>query len=392
MSFGQQPLANALVAPGETGNEAFYEMAPAVCPSCSLFQLVEQPAAENMFNARYPFFTGMSSHMTQHFTALAEDRIAANPSLREDGFVVEIGSNDGTLMSAFARAGIRHLGIEPSESVAKVAQGNGIDTRIGFFDSETAQAVRREHGPADIIIGTNVIAHIGAINEVGTGVAALLKEDGQFVIEAVYLGDMLRNTAFDQLYDEHVFTFSATAVTNVFGRHGLALVDVAPQGVHGGTMRYTLAPAGSREPADAVAALLAEEQTLGLADPATYDGFRQRCESIRDDLAALVRELAAKSGPIVGYGATAKSATVLTYCGLGPDDIAWIQDSTPAKQGMLSPGAHIPIVAPEKFAAEAPDYAVLFAWNHRAEIESRETVWRGKGGKWILYVPEVGIA
>ena len=392
MSFGQQPLANALLSPTNLHeNQPTYELAPAMCSACGLFQLLEQPTATSMFTEQYPFFTSSSKFMSNHFKALAQDLLKTHHTLNEKGFIIDIGSNDGTLLKTFAKTAVNHLGVEPSKSVAEMAKRNGINTDVSFFNSETASLIRKKYGPADIILGTNVIAHIATINDIALGVASLLKENGVFIIEAVYLGDVILNTAFDQLYDEHVFTFSATAVANVFRKHGLELVNVEPQTVHGGSMRYTLAPSGSREPSGAVDILLNEEARIGLTKPGTYVLFRERCETIRRDLPLLVREIAALGRKIVGYGATAKSVTVLNYCGLGRNDISWIQDSTKTKQGMLSPKTLIPIVSPEYFREVAPDYAILFAWNHKDEIEIREQKWRKDGGKWVFYLPEVTI-
>ena len=392
MSFGEQPLANALIAPeGASEHQLTYELAPTICSACGLFQLLEQPIATSIFTRKYPFFTSTSTYMSSHFSHLGRDLIENYPTLKDRGFVVEIGSNDGTLLQSFAKAGINHLGFEPSESVANVAKKNGINTNISFFNSETASLTRQKYGPADIILGANVIGHIAEINDIGSGVASLLKDDGIFLIEAVYLGDMLLNTAFDQLYDEHVFTFSGTAVANAFRRHGLELINVERQSVHGGSMRYTLAPLGSHACTSAVKTLLDEEEIRGLNNSATYVTFRQRCEAIPRDLPLLLNQISDMGHKIVAYGATAKSATVLNYCGLGTHDIAWIQDSTEAKQGMLTPRTLVPIVPPEHFRKISPEYAILFAWNHRDEIEIREREWRKKGGKWILYIPKVTV-
>ena len=392
MSFGQQPISQALREPDTTTPEYLFELAPALCAACGLVQIVDHPAPAQMFNADYPFFSSSSRFMTLHFATFAADLIAARPALADDGLVVEIGSNDGTLLGNFARAGVRHLGVEPSAGIAAVARANGVATRIDFFDAASAANIRAEHGPADLIVATNAIAHIGALDEVAAGVAALLATDGLFVFEAVYLGDVVRNTAFDQIYDEHIFTFSALAVANAYARHGLELIDTAPQPVHGGSMRYTLAPTGHRAADPRVAATIAADQHDGLADPATYTAFAARCAAVRDALAGLVGGLVADGHTVVGYGATAKSATLLNYCQFSPTTLAYIQDSTPEKHGKLTPGTHIPIRPPAEFRADAPDYALLLAWNHRAEIEAKEAAWRAGGGKWVLYVPEVGTA
>ena len=383
MSLGRQPLANALVMPGGAAEETFYDLRPAACPACGLFQIVELPAPERAFNADYPFFSGGSRVMTDHFRALATEIRRMVPDL---DLIVEIGSNDGTLLRNFAGAGIRHLGIEPA-----VARAPGVETLEAFFTTETARRIRASKGPADVIVATNVIAHIPDIGDLGRAVGTLLKDDGLFVFEAVYLGDMIATTAFDQLYNEHVFTFSATAVRNVFARHGLDLIDVSPQATQGGSMRYTLAPTGTRPIFESVAATIAGEDSQGLNRPETYRKFGQRCQATREQLVGLIADLRAQGKRIAGYGATGKSATLLNYCRLSPAEIEYIADSTPVKVGKMTPGTRIPIRSPARFAADPPDVALLLAWNHRAEIEAKERAFRDGGGKWIIHVPHVAI-
>ena len=392
MSFGQQPLANALQQPDrQTPAERFYELAPAVCSNCQLFQLVDQPPPETMFTERYPFLTSSSRSMTKHFEEFALDLITNLPDLENTGFVVEIGSNDGTLLKPFAASKIKHLGIEPSPNVADVAVKRDLNTKVAFFGSDTASEIYDEYGPANLIVAANVIGHIPDILDVGKGIAKLLSRDGQFVFEAVYLPDVLRNVAFDQLYDEHVFTFSATAVLNVFKQHDLELVKLEHQHVHGGSMRFYLGHKGCHPVHHSVPQILQTEKNQGLDSFETYHSFKLATEEIRHQLTSKIVQLNNLGASVIGYGATAKSTTILNYCDLGPNHIKWIQDSTEEKQGLLSPGSHIPIVSQEIFQQYNPDYAVLFAWNHRAEIEEKEQRWRANGGKWITYVPRVNI-
>ena len=185
MSFGQQPMANALVAPTRAhADQLTYELAPAICSVCGLFQLLEQPAATSMFTEQYPFFTGSSQFMANHFETFAQDLIENHHTLNNRGFIIDIGSNDGTLLRTFSKNAVNHLGVEPSKRVAELAKKNGVNTHVSFFNSETASLIREKHGPADIILGTNVIAHIATINDVALGVASLLKETGVFLNSA----------------------------------------------------------------------------------------------------------------------------------------------------------------------------------------------------------------
>jgi methylation protein EvaC len=305
--------------------------------------------------------------------------------------VVELGSNDGIMLRHFKAAKIRHLGIEPSKNVADVARSQGINTLSEFFNPALAERIIAEHGHADAVACANVMCHIPDINGVASGMARLLKPDGVLMFEDPYLGDMIAKTSYDQIYDEHVFIFSATSISNAFRRHGLELIDVLPQPTHGGSMRYVLAPRGSHPISPNVPALIEKEKSLGLHQAKTCEQFKRNCEKSREELVGLLKKLKSEGGRVVGYGATSKSTTVLNYCGIGPDLIEFISDTTPIKQGKLTPGSHIPVKPYESFSENPPGYALLFAWNHANEIFAKEENFRANGGKWITFVPRVGL-
>lgn len=392
MTFGRMPIANGFLVPDQFAQEHFFELATAFCPTCGMFQLVEQPAAEMMFHDNYAFFSGTSRYMQAHFQRFAEQVIGTVLAGRNDPFVVELGSNDGIMLRNFAAKTIRHLGCEPSENVAAAARSQGVNTLCAFFGKATAEKIRAENGPADAILAANVMCHIPDLHSVAEGFKALIKPDGVVIFEDPYLGDMIEKTSYDQIYDEHVFIFSATSVKNAFARHGLDLVNVEAQITHGGSMRYTLAPTGSRPVAPVVTELLAKEQAQGLDQTATYERFRVNCETTKRELIALLTRLKAEGKQVVGYGATSKSTTALNYTDIGPDLIEFILDTTPIKQGKLTPGAHIPVKPYEAFTAAYHDHALLFARSHKAEIMEKEDAFKAAGGKWIGYVPQVGVA
>lgn len=391
MSFGKMPIANGFLTADQLASEYFFELAPAFCSHCGTFQLIEQPAPEKMFHASYAFFSSTSRHMQAHFKEFADMVMRRIFSGRNDPLVVELGSNDGIMLRHFKEAGYRHLGIEPSENVAEVARSQGILTLSDFFSLELANRLVVEHGHADAVLAANVMCHIPNINAVAAGIARLLKPDGVLLFEDPYLGDMIVKTSYDQIYDEHVFIFSATSVSWAFGQHELELIDVMPQVTHGGSMRYLLAKKGSHPVSQNVHALLEKERAQGLHKAETYDQFKRNCEASRKALRDLLESLRHEGKRVVGYGATSKSTTVTNYCGLGPEQIEFISDTTPIKQGKLTPGSHIPVKPYEAFAQNPPDYALLFAWNHAAEIFEKERGFRARGGKWIFFVPKVEI-
>ncbi len=390
IDFGSMPLGNGFLLPEQTVDEYRYPMRVGFCPHCGMVQLLEQPDRERMFHDNYAFFSGTSRYMAQHFKLFA-DHVMNDFLPADDPFVVEMGSNDGIMLQNFQAAGIRHLGVEPSKNVAQVAIDKGIATVTEFFGAELARRIVAEHGQADAFLAANVMCHIPYIHSIAEGIAILLKPSGVVLFEDPYLGDVIEKTSYDQIYDEHTFLFSVTAVSNLFERYGMEVIDVEPQTTHGGSMRYVIGHRGARPVSPNVAAQRAKERELGLDRPETFDRFRRNCEESRDRLVGLLRELKSRGKRVVGYGATSKSTTITNYCGITPDLVEFISDTTPIKQGKVSPGAHIPVRPYAEFVGNYPDYALLFAWNHSREIMEKEEAFRKSGGKWIVYVPEVAI-
>jgi len=390
MSFGKMPIANGFLTPEQYNSEHFFELKVGFCPESKMVQLTELVEQERMFHENYAFFSSTSTRMVQHFKAFsdyARQRFAGS----RDPFVVEIGSNDGILLQNFAQAGIRHLGIEPSANVAEVARSKGINTISKFFDEKLAEEIISEHGQADAFMGANVMCHIPYMHSVVAGIKLLLKPKGVLIFEDPYLGDIIQKTSYDQIYDEHAFYFSVASVGYVMEKHGLEIIDVLPQNVHGGSMRYVISHTGAHPVSANVAGQLAKEDALGLRKIETYRTFKKNVERSRDKLMTLLRDLKKQEKRVAAYGATSKSTTVTNYCGITPDLVEYISDTTPIKQGKFSPGAHIPVKAYQEFASRPPEYALLFAWNHGEEIMAKETEFRAKGGKFILYVPDVQV-
>ena len=388
LSFGKMPLADAFLDEHEIADEFFFDLAVGLCEPCGMVQLCERVPDARMFHDRYAYYSSTSAGMKLHFTALAED-VRRRALSDANAFVVEIGCNDGILLEAFATAGIRHLGVDPAGNVLAEAARKELTVRRAFFTASAASDIKAEHGPADAIVAANVICHVADIHSLFAGVCSLLKPSGLLIFEDPYVGAILDQSAVDQIYDEHVFYFSLTSVCRVAEMHDLDVVDVSPQAVHGGELRYVLGLRGTHPRADSVAEWLERERAAGVSSPARYRRFAARAATIRDELTRLIARIGSDGHRIAGYGATAKSSTILNYCVLGSEQIEYIADVTPGKQGKLTPGAHIPVRPPEFFRSHYPDYAVLFAWNHEREILEKETAFETAGGRWITYVPGV---
>ena len=390
ISFGKMPLGNGFLLPSQYDQEYFFDMDVGFCSRCGMVQLLAQPDRDRMFHENYAFFSGTSAYMAKHFNEFA-DRVIRDHLTGNDPLVVEMGSNDGILLKHFARAGIRHVGLEPSKNVAQVAIGGGVNTITDFFDKKLAERLVAEYGQADAFLAANVMCHIPYLHSIVEGIKILTKPTGIVMFEDPYLGDVIEKTSYDQIYDEHTFLFSVSSIGYLFGLYDMEIVDIEPQATHGGSMRYIIAHKGKRPVSEAVRAQRTREEAIGLGRTETYEQFRRNCESSRERLVGLLGRLKREGNRIVGYGATSKSTTVINYCGITPDLIEFISDTTPIKQGKYTPGAHIPVRPYQDFGRAYPDYALLFAWNHSEEIMAKEGKFRQAGGKWITFVPRVEV-
>jgi len=388
LDLGLHPLGNGFIAPSDTRDEFFYPLSVGFSEESKLVQLVDQPSPEQMFHSEYPFFSGTSVGMRQHFKQFAYS-ILSSKFLSENPLIVEIGCNDGILLSHFASRNLRHIGIEPADNVAALAREQGVNVLKDFFCEDTAEVILSSHGSADVIMAANVLCHIARLNDVIRGFKRLLKPNGVVVFEDPYLGDVVRKTSYDQIYDEHVFLFSAHSVVYAFGLADLQLIDVAPQPTHGGSMRYVLSHKGSYEPSDSVPRLLEEESRLGIDQLETFIRFQTKIEESKQALRSELEELKKRGKSVAGYGATSKSTTILNYCEITTDLLPYICDTTPIKHGKLSPGRHIPIKPHQEFQRNHPDVALLFAWNHFEEIQSKESKYLSNGGRFLTHVPFV---
>jgi methylation protein EvaC len=390
ISFGKMPIANGFLEESKYSQEYFFEMKVAYCSNCGMVQLIETPDRNLMFNENYAFFSGTSESMKEHFKKFAieiKDKYITN----DDPFVIEIGSNDGIMLSNFKDFGYRHLGIEPSKNVAQEAIKKGINTIIQFFDENLAEKIVSENGQADVFVAANVMCHIPYFHSIVAGLVKLIKKTGVIVFEDPYLGDVIEKTTYDQIYDEHTFLFSIKSINYIFNEYGMEVFDISHQYTHGGSMRYYIGFKGVREVTVKTLNQIEIENKLQLSNQGTYINFKNNCEKSSSELVEFLTKLKNDGKRVVGYGATSKSTTILNYSNISSDLIEYICDNTPIKQGKNSPGKHIPIVPIETFRNNYPDYAVLFAYNHSKEIMEKEREFIEQGGKWILYVPSLTI-
>lgn len=391
MDFGKQPIANGFIDKEHVANEYFFHMQTAFCPECSMVQLVKQPDRSKMFHENYAFFSSTSAYMIEHFAEFV-GTVAKMQNLNSDSFVLEIGCNDGILSQNFVKAGIAHIGVEPSRNVAEVAKQKGVRVVNEFFDEVLADKIVIENKKADAVFSANVICHIPYAHSVFEGIKILLAQDGIFAFEDPYLGDIVQKTAFDQIYDEHVFFFSIHSVSYLASMHELEVFDIAPQITHGGSMRYYICHKGAKQVSKNVIEGIRLEKEIGLNNVKTFTDFKGKIDKIRDELIDLLEKIKKEGRKVIAYGATSKSTTTANYFGITPELVGFVSDTTPTKQGKFTPGMHIPVLSHDVFLSSKPDFVLLFAWNHAKEIMEKEKIFmEGIGAKWIVYIPKVEI-
>ena len=386
--LGSAPPSNAMrIAPNSPETE--YPLVVAVCDRCFLAQVDDHPRAEEMFGPDYSYFSSYSKSWLAHaerFAALAAERFDLGPGSQ----VLEIASNDGYLLQYFRALGIPVLGVEPTANTAQVAVGKGIPTLVDFFGQALAE--QRLAGSADLIVSNNVFAHVPDINDFSAGLKAALKPRGVVSLEFPHLLRLIEQAQFDTIYHEHFSYLSLGTAERILGSRGLRVFDVEQLSTHGGSLRVFAAHAedDSKPRSPSVEALLAEEERAGLRGRTIYESFQPRIDAIRSDF---MRFLRVHSGAkIVGYGAAAKGNTLLNYCRIkGSEQIGFVADASPHKQGRYLPGSGIPVVAPERIDADRPDFIIIFPWNLRDEIAGQLDHARTWGAKFVTAIPELRV-
>jgi SAM-dependent methyltransferase len=339
-------------------------------------------APEVMFR-NYLYVSGVADSFRVHCAEYARE--VTERFLSDDPFVVEIGSNDGTLLKAFDRQRVRVLGVEPARNIAALANAQGVETLDQFFGAEVGRTVASQYGRADAIIGNNVVAHIDDLHGLVAAIDALLSDDGVFIAEFPYIADFIERVEYDTIYHEHLSYFSVRAASTLFRKFDLELFDARRTAIHGGSIRIFV---GRGRPKSAeLEALLAKEQVLGFDRMKPFHLFAERAERQRMDLRELLGRLAREGRRIAAYGAAAKGNTLLNYCGLDADLIAFVGDRSPLKHGLYTPGTHIPIRDSAAIEQEMPDYTLLLAWNFEAEILRQQNAYRARGGRFIVPIP-----
>jgi SAM-dependent methyltransferase len=410
VDLGMSPLCETFPGADELNRmEPFYPLRVWVCDACYLVQVHEYVRPEHIFDIQYPYFSSYSVSWLRHAERYVDD-VVGRLGLGRDSLVIELGSNDGYLLQYFVGRGVPALGIEPAANVAAAARARGVPTLVRMFDARCARELAGAAGAAlaisaglaswpregrrpDLICGANVLAQVSDLNGFVQAIAELLAPDGVVTIEFPHLERLIAENQFDTIYHEHFSYFSFTAAERIFAAHGLVLFDVEELPTHGGSLRIWGRQAASRRwPATPrVTALRAREAATGVTTLPYYADFARRVEDTKHNLLDFLIDARRQGRRTVGYGAPGKANTLLNYCGIRTDLVAFTVDRNPGKQGRFTPGTHIPILAPDAIDRDRPDYVLILPWNLTAEIVEQMAHVRDWGGRFVVPIPEVKV-
>ena len=388
LSLGKSPLANNFLSKEQLEKkEETFPLELAFCNNCKLVQLTYVVPPELMFK-NYVYVSSTSTTFKIHFTKMAED-ISNSFNLNDKSLVVDIGSNDGLLLKGFQKFGVKTIGVEPATNIAEIAQKEGIETINDFFSRKVVNGVIEKKGNANVVTACNVFAHIDDIDDVIGNVKLLLKEDGIFVIEVQYFVDTIEKMTFDNVYHEHLSYYTLTSLNFFFKKHGMDIFNVQRVDSHGGSLRVFVKKTGGKyEINEEVKKIMDYEKSIDIEDLETYKKFANKVYEVKEKLISYIQDIKNQGESIAGYGAPAKSTTLLNFCNIGKDFIDYVVDDNPLKIGLYTPGAHIPVVSSEYLDEKTPDYVLILAWNFTHEILEKTKKYANQGVKFIIPLPE----
>jgi hypothetical protein len=381
------PIGDAFVSKDRAGEaQPTYPIDVFMCKQCGLAQLLDVIDPDVLYGD-YLYVTGSSYGLAQHFEQYAKsvvDRCKVTPG----SLIVDLGSNDGTLLRPFKALGMKVLGVEPAKHIAAEATKNGVPTIGDYFTPNLAKRIVAEHGHAKVVTANNVFANIDELMPWVEGIDELLDSDGVFIFESFYLADLLENLVFDFIYHEHLTAFSVRPVRALFERVGLELVVAQRVPTKGGSLRYFIQrPGGPLADDGSVAELLAHEEAMGLYDRQTYVDFAATVDGLKSKTRALLERVKSEGKTVAGFGASVTGTTLIYHFGIG-QYLDYIVDDNPAKIGRLSPGLHLPVLASSAIEEKKPDLVIVLAWRYADLFIKQHQSYLANGGQFVVPVPE----
>jgi D-mycarose 3-C-methyltransferase len=387
LDLGEQPPANSFIDQNELNSqEPRFPLRLFWCRDCYLVQLIDIVDKEFLFK-NYLYMTSASRPIVEHFREYVKEVYEEFLRGIDDPFVVEIGSNDGSLLAEFKKLGASILGIEPAINLAKLSNESNITTKNTFFSSKVAKEIVQSRN-ASVVVANNVMGHVEDLQDLMEGIRILIGNNGILVFEVPYLIDLIKKLEFDTIYHEHLSYFSLLPIVNLTDRYDLEIFDVQKQSVHGGTIRVFISKKNNFKVKNSVKHFLDYEHKFGLDKMEVYSNFSEKVKEFKRKLRTELEILKKENKSIFGYGAPAKGNVLLNYCNIDTTLLDYIIDTTPLKQGKFTPGTHIPIFSPEKMSDKGIGHvALLLAWNYESTILEKEKQFREKGGKFLVPIP-----
>jgi novobiocin biosynthesis protein NovU/D-mycarose 3-C-methyltransferase len=383
IDYGKLPLAGGFLLPEERHLDTAYPLRLAWCGDCTLMQVLDGIEPDMIFR-RYSYAASVTQTVVDHFERMAIELVEQEDAAGR--LVVEFGCNDGVLIRPLALAGATVVGVDPSDVARKASRSQGWTLFNDYFTEDVAARILKEYGPARIVTANNTFAHTDDVHTIMHGIDALLADDGVFVFEVHYQGDMLRKVQFDAVYHEHTCYYSLASLDYLMSEYGLDIIDVKQIPMQSGSIRVTAARKDANRKRNAAVDWMIDHE-------AAWDigKFVRDVQSCREGLLELIQHFVACERTIAAYGGGGRATTLLNYCQLDAEMIRYIVDMSPLRHGRFVPGVQIPIVAETVFRADRPDYALLTAWTHEAEIVAKESAFLKDGGRFLVPLPETRI-
>ena len=390
LDLRHQPLCDSLLSKEMLNQpENMYPLRMLWCEECSLAQIDYCVDGSVVYHPNYPYKTGVTKELVEYQNSISQSLISKY-ALNDTDLVVDLGSNDGTLLTGFKNKGMRVIGVEPT-NISKIANQKGIETIQKFFTVDAANEIKDKHGEASLILSTNMFAHMATIGEVVSGIEILLKEDGVFVLESHYLMDVIQGGQFDTIYHEHLRTYSLKSIIKLFSYYNFTITDVERGSRYGGNIRVHVTKGKNRPVSENVATLLNLEENSGLNKLKTYEKFADRVKKAKIDFMKFVLKIKEDGKTLVANSCPGRGVTLLNYYGVDIDLIPYIAEQpTSLKLGMFLPGKSIPVVNNEILIQEQPDYVLLLAW-HYAEPIMKQLKARGLKSNFIIPLPDLKV-
>ena len=392
LDLGLQPPSDQFLDKKKADNDTiFYPLSVNTCKTCGFKQLTHVVDPKILYQQDYPYESSLTQSGLDHFYEFALS-VKNQFKLNSDDLVIDIGSNVGVLLNSFKSLGTKVLGVDPAKNICKIANKRGINTLNSFFDSDICDLIKKKHGKAKVITGTNVFAHIDNLSELFKNVKKILdKKDGIFIIEVPHFLNLLKDLEYDTIYHEHLSYITIQPLIKFLKKKNLKIFRVEKKDIHGGSIRIFISYINSFKTDKSVNIILKQEKKADLNSLEVLNNFSENVKKNRFNLITLMSKLKLKKKKIIALSTPAKGMTLLNYCKLDKDFISFATEKSKLKIGKFTPGGNIPIYDDIKILREKPDYAIILAWNFAKEIINNNKLFLKNGGKFIIPIPNVKI-